>query len=89
MSTNVSDWRAAIDLLDGQLLTLLNTRAKLACELGKVKREAGMDIVDPERETQVLARLRQTNPGPLDHDAVERIFVSIIHEARRVQAEAE
>jgi chorismate mutase len=89
MSTLVSDWRAAIDVLDGQLLNLLNIRAKLACELAKVKRETGMEIVDPERERQVLARVRQGNSGPLGPDAVTRIFQSIIEEARRVQAGAE
>ncbi len=89
MSTRVSDWRAAIDVLDGQLLTLLNTRAKLATELGKVKQEAGVGIVDPDRERQVLARLRQTNKGPLDEAAVTRIFARIIREARRIQATAE
>ena len=89
MSTLVSDWRAAIDVLDGQLLNLLNIRAKLACELAKVKRETGMEIVDPEREQQVLARVRQGNSGPLDHAAITRIFQSIIEEARRVQAGAE
>ena len=89
MSTQVSDWRAAIDVLDGQLLQLLNMRAKLACELGKVKREAGMEIVDLEREQQVLARVCQRNDGPLDQGAITRIYVSIIEEARRVQAGAE
>jgi len=89
MSTRVSDWRAAIDVLDGQLLTLLNTRARLATELGKVKHEAGLGIVDPDRERQVLARLRQTNKGPLDEAAITRIFARIIREARRIQACAE
>ncbi len=89
MSTRVSDWRAAIDVLDGQLLTLLNTRARLATELGKVKHQAGLGIIDPDRERQVLARLRQTNKGPLDEAAVTRIFARIIREARRIQASAE
>lgn len=89
MSTRVSDWRAAIDVLDGQLLTLLNTRAKLATELVKVKREAGLGIVDTDRERQVLARLRETNKGPLDETAVTRIFARIIREARRIEANTE
>lgn len=87
MSTQVSDWRAAIDVLDGQLLQLLNIRAKLACELAKVKRESGMAIVDPERELQVLERVRRSNDGPLTEQAITRIFESIIQEARQVQAE--
>lgn len=86
MATNVSDWRAAIDLVDRQLLQLLNTRAKLASELGKVKRSIGMDLVDADREQQVLQAVRQNNGGPLDHEAITRIFESIIEEARRVQA---
>ena len=86
MSTLLSDWRAAIDVVDRQLLQLLNMRAKLACELAKVKRESGLELVDPDRERQVLAAVRQNNGGPLDHDAITRIFESIIEEARRVQA---
>ena len=89
MSTRVSDWRAAIDVVDGQLLTLLNTRAKLARELVKLKRQAGVGIVDGERERQVLERLCQSNRGPLDEAAVTRIFLRIIREARRVQALAD
>ena len=85
MTTLVSDWRAAIDVVDRQLLQLLNMRAKLAYELAKVKRDTGMDIVDLEREQQVLAQVRKNNVGPLDHDAITRIFESIIEEARRVQ----
>ncbi len=89
MSTQISDWRAAIDVLDRQLLQLLNIRAKLACELARVKRQSGMEIVDAEREQQVLEQVRQGNGGPLDREAVTRIFQSIIQEARRVQAGAE
>ena len=85
MATNVSDWRAAIDVVDRQLLQLLNMRAKLACELGKVKREIGLDVVDEERESQVLAGVRKNNGGPLDPDAICRIYERIIEEARRLQ----
>jgi chorismate mutase len=89
MATQISDWRAAIDVLDGQLLQLLNIRAKLACELAKVKRETGVEIVDLEREQQVLARVRQGNSGPLDHEAVTRIYQSIMDEARRLEERVE
>ncbi len=87
MSVHLADCRAAIDVVDRQLLHLLNIRAKLACELARVKRETGMEIVDSDREQQVLALVRKNNSGPLDHEAITRIFESIIHEARRVQTE--
>ena len=85
MSVHMSDCRAAIDVVDRQLLHLLNIRAKLACELARVKRESGIDIVDADREQQVLALVRKNNAGPLDPEAITRIFESIIQEARRVQ----
>ncbi len=88
MTTLVSDWRAAIDVVDRQLLQLLNMRAKLAYELAKVKRETGMEIVDREREQQVLAQVQKNNSGPLDHEAIARIWESIIEEARRLQGAA-
>ena len=88
MSLHLADCRAAIDVVDRQLLHLLNIRAKLACELARVKRETGMEIVDADREQQVLALVRKNNAGPLDHEAVARIFESIIQEARRVQGSA-
>lgn len=89
MATNISDWRAAIDVVDRQLIQLLNMRAKLACELAKVKRECGVDLIDLDRERHVLATARSNNHGPLDPEAVTRIFESIIAEARRVQGAGE
>jgi chorismate mutase / prephenate dehydratase len=89
MSAQISDWRAAIDVNDRQLVQLLNTRAKLACELAKLKHEMGIEILDSEREQQVLALARQNSAGPLDHDAVTRIFQSIIEETRRVETDRE
>jgi chorismate mutase len=86
MNTQLSDWRAAIDVVDGQLLTLLNLRAKLAGELVKVKRDQGLGIVDPEREREVLHRICRGNKGPLNEAALTRIWVRIMREARKVQA---
>jgi chorismate mutase len=79
------EWRAAIDMNDRQLVQLINQRAKLACELAKIKREQGLGIVDPDRERQVLAHSRENNGGPLDDGAIARIFESIIEETRRIQ----
>ena len=85
MSTQISDWRAAIDVNDRQLVQLLNTRVKLACELAKLKHEMSIEILDVESEQQVLALARQNNGGPLDYGAITRIFQRIIEETRRIQ----
>lgn len=68
--------RAEIDAIDRELLTLINERAKRALDVGRIKRESGAttDLYRPEREAQVLRRVRDTNPGPLATDEAVRLF---------------
>jgi chorismate mutase len=70
------------------LLRLLNTRARLAVQIGVLKRRAGLPIEDAERERDVLARACRANAGPLDERAVTEIFRRIIIESRRLEARA-
>jgi len=80
----IESWRAEIDRIDKKLLRLLNRRAALALEAGEWKRSAGLPIRDLSRERHVLARARQANTGPLDEQAVDRIFRRIVCESRRL-----
>lgn len=84
----IEDWRAEIDAIDEELLRLLNERARLAIRVGETKRSAGLSVLDGEREREVIARARGANPGPLDPDAVERLFRRIIEESRRAESHA-
>ena len=84
----IEELRSRIDVIDEQLLRLLNVRVACAVEVGRLKHEAGLPIYQPEREAQVLARVRQSAlelSGPLTSDAVVRIFERIIDEARRAE----
>jgi chorismate mutase len=83
---NIEYWRTEIDEIDRELLRLLNRRARLAIKLGALKTKAGLPCCDPERERAVLGRLKQANPGPLDQDAVTKLFRRIIRESRRLEA---
>ena len=84
------DWRMRalrerIDALDEQIVALLNQRAACALEIGEIKRSINMAIYQPGREKDVLDHVRRVNPGPLDGDAVMRLFERIIDEARRLE----
>lgn len=84
------DWRMRalrdrIDALDEQIVALLNERAACALEIGEIKRTLGLAIYQPGREKDVLDHVRRVNPGPLDGDAVMRLFERIIDEARRLE----
>jgi chorismate mutase len=78
-------WRARIDVIDGQLMRLLNSRSACAVEIGRVKRRLGLAVYSPEREAAILERVARENPGPLDATAVRRVFERIIDESRRLE----
>jgi chorismate mutase len=86
--TEIDELRHRIDVIDDQLVRLLNVRVACALEIGRLKHEAGVPIYQPDREKQVLEQVRQsaTNlAGPLEAEAVVRIFERIIDEARRAE----
>jgi chorismate mutase len=81
----VDGLRRRIDLIDDQLMKLLNSRSACAVEIGRVKRQVGMAVYQPEREAWILERVEANNPGPLDPGAVRRVFERIIDEGRRLE----
>ena len=81
----IEDWRAKIDAIDKQLLELLNQRVKHVLEVGKIKRERNLQVLDSERERQIIEAILRENKGPLDEKALLRIFESVIEECRRIE----
>ena len=84
----IEDWRTEIDNVDNELLRLLNQRVQLAAMIGRLKRAANLPLGDDDRERALLSRLRRTNAGPLDDEAVTTIYQQIIFETRRLEANA-
>jgi chorismate mutase len=81
----IEDWRERIDAVDRKLAELLTERARCAVEIGKIKRNRGMAVVDPGRERDVILNALAVNAGPLDNEALRRIFERIIEECRNAE----
>ena len=82
----LDELRDDIDRVDEVLVRLLNERARVACEIGKLKKAQGVEVYQPEREKQVLAHVRGiAAEGPLGPEAIARLFERIIDEARRLE----
>ncbi|NND72328.1 MAG: chorismate mutase [Rhodothermales bacterium] len=77
--------RKQIDRLDVTILHLLNNRSKCANKIGDLKKRLGMPVYVPERESQVLKNVQSENPGPLQDDAIRRLFERIIDETRSLE----
>ena len=81
----IEDLRDRIDAIDRQLVALLGERASCALAIGRLKELAGLPIYQPTRESEVLKNVRVANQGPLDDEAMVRLFERIIDEARRLE----
>jgi chorismate mutase-like protein len=81
----IDDWRRKIDAIDTAMLHLLNLRAELSLEVGRMKCEAGVPLRAPERELEIITRMKQANPGPLDGETVGNIYQLILDESIRTQ----
>src|ERR1043166_6756280 len=84
---DIPDWRRKIDEIDGKLVELLSQRAHAAHEIGKLKRDAGMPIYEPDRERNVFNNVRSINAGPLPDRDLLRIYERIMDVMRQIQKE--
>ena len=71
---------------DRELVQLLNERAALALDIGRIKHSEGIDIYDPAQERKVRDCILRFNQGPLPDDALQAIFREVIAVSRRLQA---
>jgi chorismate mutase/prephenate dehydratase len=62
---SLEELRKRIDELDCQLVKLLNERARVVVEIGKLKNKTDKPVYAPDREKDVFARIIKANEGPL------------------------
>src|SRR6056297_411516 len=75
---SLQDLRQQIDDLDDQILELLNQRARVVIEVGRLKHGGSSEYYVPSREKAIYERLIARNPGPFPADGVRRVFREVI-----------
>ena len=80
--------RSQIDSLNLEILRLINERAAVVEEIGKIKEKQGVNRYDPLRERHMLDLIQKHNNGPLNQMTVDYIFKQIFKTALK-QLEAE
>lgn len=79
--------RLKIQELDGKMIKLIAERMKLSTELGKKKKEAGLSVVNKEREKMLFQiweeRAKQEKLSP---ELISKLWSIILEESIRVQS---
>jgi chorismate mutase len=99
--TDGSDWRSPeealaelgktrheIERIDRELVALLAQRVALGKSTAALKRAAGLPILDPQREAEVIRRAVTTaREHDLPVEAVREVFWHVVGLSRRAQEE--
>jgi chorismate mutase/prephenate dehydratase len=70
--------RDKIDKIDDDMLKLLNKRADVVLEVGRVKGKRNEKFYVPKREKQVIDRLTKKNKGPFPNDALRTVIREVM-----------
>ncbi len=70
----LDELRAEINRLDKEIVELLNRRAEMAVEIGKLKSTDGTPIYAADREQDVLERVLGANQGPMPNKALVAVW---------------
>lgn len=80
----LQDYRASIDNIDAALVHMLAERFRCTRAVGVLKAQHSLPPMDPARESQQFARLRQlAQQSGLDPDIAEKVMNFIIREVVR------
>ena len=71
---SLEELRKRIDQIDYQLVQLLNERARVVVEVGKLKTKTDAPVYAPDREKQVFAKIIQANKGPLSDKSLVAVW---------------
>jgi chorismate mutase len=81
----IRELRARVDEVDGELIRVLNERARIVQEIMAIKAETGSPIYDPKREEEILRRVVDRNEGPIFDASMRDIFELILHRIRDME----
>ncbi len=84
----LAGYRAEIDQIDGELVALFQRRMEVVSQVAAYKRERGMEVLQPQREQQVLDKAEALLTDKSLAPAVRQLFETLMAVSRSLQHEA-
>lgn len=82
----MEELRQGIDEVDGEMVRLLDRRARMARRIGEVKHARGMHAYAPDRERKVFDRVASLSEGDFPRRGLESVFREIISSSISLEA---
>jgi chorismate mutase len=77
--------RVEIDQIDKNIVEHIDIRLGMSRDIGKIKKEAGMEIPSPEREEQIFRNVLGKEVKNISEETLKKIYSLIIQESLFIQ----
>jgi chorismate mutase len=78
--------RAEIEKMDAEIIKKIAARSSIVKQIGQTKKEAGIAVLDPARETQLLQQYQSlAQKNQLDPIFIQHLFEMIFSYSRNLQ----
>lgn len=74
----LDDLRKRVDELDAQIVRLINERARIAREIGKLKARGNVAVYVPARAEAIYNNIEALNEGPLPDECLKAVYREIM-----------
>ena len=88
MNADLDRLRKGIQEIDQQIAKLLHQRIDTVLQIGQIKSELGLPIVDKSREKQVITNVSNDSYNPDHTESLQKIYKYIIRICRETQMTA-
>ncbi len=88
MNTDLDRLRNQIQEIDHQIVKLLHKRIDTVLQIGQIKSQSGLPIIDKDREKQVITNVINDSNNPVHKKSLKKIFRYIILICREKQMNA-
>ena len=83
----LEDYRKRIDEVDDKLISLLEQRMGISCEIAEFKARENIPTVDDGREKVKLFEVANKTGNPLYKEHMKKIFETVMEQSRSLQDE--
>jgi len=84
---SLAELRHEIDTINTGLLNLLNRRAETVLQIYQIRKKLGVHLFVPERESEMLKSITETNQGPFSDFTIKSLFKEIFRASLNLMEE--
>jgi chorismate mutase len=80
---DIEKYRKVIDEVDSEIVNLLISRFFLSKEIREIKNNLGINVLDKERELEIINKAMSKGNGQLEKDKIQEVFLKILEVSKK------